>query len=114
MHVEVATTTSADVLVDHETEPVGVISSGPSFEDVHLSRFFGFALQLNRPSTVDRCTFSEIESTAIRFARDSQSFTIYGSMSHATFIAPPSEPAAIRVDPHPANEPTYKLSTLSQ
>lgn len=76
MKVTVVTTTSTDVLVDHGAEPTGVRTSGSSFDDIHFSRYYGTALAINRPATVSDCTFSELESNAVRFTWDSQPFTI--------------------------------------
>ena len=80
MKVDVVTTTSTDLLVDHEDEPVGVRTSGTSFEDIHFSRYYGTALAINQPATVEDCTFSEIESNAVHFTWDSQPFTIRRSV----------------------------------
>jgi len=80
MKVDVVTTTSTDLLVDHETEPIGVRTSGTSFENIHLSRYYGTALAINRPATIEDCTFSEIESTAVHFTWDSQPFIIRRSV----------------------------------
>jgi parallel beta-helix repeat protein len=80
MKVDVVTTTSTDLLVDHESEPVGVRTSGTSFENIHFSRYYGTALSINRPTTVEDCTFSELESTGIHFTWDSQPFTIRRSV----------------------------------
>ena len=80
MKVDVVTTTSTDLLVDHESEPVGVRTSGTSFQDIHFSRYYGTALAINRPAIISDCTFSEIESTAIYFTWDSQPFTITRSV----------------------------------
>jgi len=80
MKVDVVTTTSTDLLVDHESEPVGVRTSGTSFQDIHFSRYYGTALAINRPAIISDCTFSEIESTAIHFTWDSQPFTITRSV----------------------------------
>ena len=80
MRVDVVTSTSTDLLVDHEAEPVGVRTSGTSFENIHFSRYYGTALAINRPATITDCTFSEIESTAIHFTWDSQPFTITRSV----------------------------------
>ncbi len=80
MKVDVVTTTSADPVVDHENEPVGVGTSGTSFESIHFSRYYGTALSMGHPASVDSCTFSELESTAVRFTWDSQPFTITRSI----------------------------------
>jgi parallel beta-helix repeat protein len=80
MTVDVVTTTSTDLLVDHDAEPVGVRTSGSTFQDIHFSRYYGTALAINRPATIEDCTFSEIESTAVHFTWDSQPFTIRRSV----------------------------------
>jgi parallel beta-helix repeat protein len=80
MKVQVVTTTSTDALVDHEDEPSGVISSGTSFDNVHFSRFYGNALRLNGPATVVNCTFSEVESVAVRYTWNAQPFVIRQSV----------------------------------
>ncbi len=80
MKVDVVTTTSTDLLVDHGTEPVGVRTSGTSFRDIHFSRYYGTALAINRPATIEDCTFSELESTAVLYTWDSQPFTIRRSV----------------------------------
>ena len=80
MEVDVVTTTSTDLLVDHETEPIGVRTSGTSFENIHFSRYYGTALAINRPATIEDCTFSEIESSAVHFTWDSQPFIIRRSV----------------------------------
>ncbi len=80
MEVDVVTTTSTDLLVDHESEPIGVRTSGTSFENIHFSRYYGTALAINRPATIEDCTFSEIESTAVHFTWDSQPFVIRRSV----------------------------------
>ncbi len=80
MKVDVVTTTSTDLLVDHEDEPVGVRTSGASFQDIHFSRYYGTALAINRPATIEDCSFSQMESTAIQFTWDSQPFTIRRSV----------------------------------
>ena len=80
MKIDVVTTTSTDVLVDHGNEPEGVRTSGTSFNNIHFSRFYGTALAINRPATVEDCTFPEIESNAVRFTWDSQPFAIRRSV----------------------------------
>jgi parallel beta-helix repeat protein len=80
MKVDVVTTTSTDVVVDHGAEPVGVTTSGTSFSEVHFSRYYGAALVIGHPAAFEDCTFSEIESNAIRFTWDAQPFTIRRSV----------------------------------
>ncbi|MCP4902351.1 MAG: right-handed parallel beta-helix repeat-containing protein [bacterium] len=80
MEVQVVTTSSADPLVDHETEPTGLVSTGTAFDSVHFSRFYGIALKLNGPATVENCTFSEIESTALNYTWNSQPFAVQRSV----------------------------------
>lgn len=80
MRVDVVTTTSTDVLVDHGTEPIGVRTSGTSFEEIHFSRYYGTAFAINNPAVVESCTFSEIESNAVRYTWDAQPFTIRRSV----------------------------------
>ncbi len=80
MKVDVVTTSSTDLLVDHQNEPTGVEASGTAFDEIHFSRFYGTALVLNHQSTVESCTFSEIESNAIQYAWSSQPFTITRSV----------------------------------
>ena len=80
MKVDVVTTTSTAVLVDHEDEPPMVRTSGTSFKNIHFSRAYGTALQLNGPTTVEDCTFSELGSTAIHYTWNSQPFTIRRSV----------------------------------
>jgi len=80
MKVDVVTTTSTDVLVDHGAEPTGVATSGTSFSEVHFTRYYGTALAIGHPATVEDCTFSELESNAIRFTWDSQPFAIRRSV----------------------------------
>jgi parallel beta-helix repeat protein len=80
MRVDVVTTTSSDVVVDHGAEPVGVTTSGTSFSEVHFSRYYGTALSIGHPATVTDCTFSELESNAVRFTWDAQPFSIRRSV----------------------------------
>lgn len=80
MEVDVVTTASTDIVVDHGDEPEGVRTTGTSFSHVHFSRYFGTALAINRPATVSDCTFSELESNAVRYTWDSQPFTIQRSV----------------------------------
>ncbi len=80
MKVDVVTTTSTDVVVDHGAEPAGVRTTGTSLTDLHFSRYYGTALAINRPATVSDCTFSELESNAIRYTWDSQPFAIRRSV----------------------------------
>ncbi|MBN2498303.1 MAG: right-handed parallel beta-helix repeat-containing protein [Deltaproteobacteria bacterium] len=59
----------------------GVTASGASFADVQFQRFAGTALQLSRgPVRIERCTFAEIETDAIRYTWDAQPFTVRGSV----------------------------------
>jgi parallel beta-helix repeat protein len=80
VEVSVVTTTSSDPLVPHDDEPAGVSSNGGTFSHLHFTRYYGTALRIGGPSTVEDCTFSEIESTAIRFTWDAQPFTIRRSV----------------------------------
>jgi len=80
MKIDVVTTTSTDLLVDHDDEPVGLKTSGTSFESIHFSRFYGTALAINNPATVSDCTFSEIESNAVHYTWNAQPFTIRRSV----------------------------------
>jgi parallel beta-helix repeat protein len=80
MKVHVVTTASTDVLVDHGDEPTGVRTSGTSFHNIHFSRYYGTALAINRPAIVTDCTFSELESNAVRYTWDSQPFEIRRSV----------------------------------
>lgn len=80
MRVDVITSTSTAPLVVHDDEPEGIRTTGTSFNNVHFSRYFGSALQLNGPAVVDSCTFSEIESTAIHFTWNAQPFTVRRSV----------------------------------
>ncbi len=80
MRVDVVTTQSTDALVDPGDEPVGVHTGGTSLHHVHFTRFFGTALQIGHPATVEDCTFSEIESNAIGFTWDAQPFEIRRSI----------------------------------
>ena len=80
MRVDVVTTTSAAVLVDHGDVPEGIRTSGSTFENIHFTRYYGTALAINRPTTISDCTFSEIESNAVRFTWDAQPFTIRRSV----------------------------------
>ena len=80
MKVDVVTTTSTDVLVDHGDEPEGVRTTGTSFENIHFSRYYGTALAINNPTTIAYCTFSEIESNAVRFTWNAQPFSIRRSV----------------------------------
>jgi len=80
MKVDVVTTTSTDVVVDHGDEPEGVRTTGSDLSDLHFSRYYGTALAINRPATVEDCTFSELESNAIRYTWDSQPYAIRRSV----------------------------------
>ena len=80
MKVDVVTTTSTDVLVDHDGEPPMVRSSGSSFANLHFSRAYGTALRLNGPATVEDCTFSELGSTAVHYTWNAQPFAIRRSV----------------------------------
>jgi parallel beta-helix repeat protein len=80
MKVTVVTTTSTDVLVDHGDVPEGVRTSGTSFENIHFSRYYGTALAISHPATIEDCTFSELESNAIVLSWDSQPFAIRRSV----------------------------------
>jgi parallel beta-helix repeat protein len=80
MKVDVVTTTSTDVVVDHGAEPQGVRTAGTTFSSLHFSRYFGTALRIGQPTTVEDCTFSEIESNAIALSWDAQPFAIRRSV----------------------------------
>jgi len=80
MEVDVVTTTSAAPLVDHDDEPVGLRTTGTSLRNLHLSRYYGTALQLNGPATAADCTFSEIESNAVHYTWNAQPFTVRRSV----------------------------------
>jgi parallel beta-helix repeat protein len=68
------------LLVDHDDEPAGVTTSGSGFRNIHFSRYYGTAFRLTRPTTVEDCTFSEIESTAVNYTWNAQPFTIRRSV----------------------------------
>lgn len=80
MEVTVVTTTSSDLLVDHDDEPVGLSVSGASLSDLHFTRYYGTALSLNGPSTVEGCTFSELESVGVRYTWNAQPFVVRRSV----------------------------------
>jgi parallel beta-helix repeat protein len=80
MKVDVVTTTSTAVLVDHDDEPEGIRSGGADFTHLHFTRYYGTALQLNGPSTVTDCTFSELGSNAIHYTWNAQPFAVRRSV----------------------------------
>jgi len=80
MRVDVVTTTSADVLVDHDDEPEVLRTTGSSLRNLHFSRTYGTALGLNGPAAVEDCTFSEIGSNAIHYTWNAQPFAIRRSV----------------------------------
>jgi hypothetical protein len=61
------------------TDAVGVQSSGTSFTNVQFQRYAGTALELGGPTTVDGCTFAELETDGIRYTWNAQPFVIRGS-----------------------------------
>ncbi len=76
MRVEVVTTDSTDVLVDHDDEPVVLRTSGTSLRNLHLSRTYGTALRIDGPTVVSDCTFSEVGGTAVQYTWNAQPFEI--------------------------------------
>ncbi|MCU0304240.1 MAG: right-handed parallel beta-helix repeat-containing protein [Thermoanaerobaculales bacterium] len=80
MTVDVVTTTSTAVLPDHDDEPEGIRSAGATFTHLHFSRYYGTALQLNGPSTVADCTFSELGSNAVHYTWNAQPFAVRRSV----------------------------------
>ena len=54
----------------------GLTSSGSAVSDVQFQRFWGPALQLSGPTTVEDCTFAEIETDALRYTWNAQPFTV--------------------------------------
>jgi hypothetical protein len=59
------------------TEETGLITSGTSLRNIQFERF-STALEINRPTTVEDCTFEQIEVDAVRCNYDAQPFTIRG------------------------------------
>jgi parallel beta-helix repeat protein len=80
MVVQIVTTDSTAVVVDHDDEPAGIQTNGTSLRNLHLSRYYGTALRIGGPTTVEDCTFSEIESNAIHYTWNAQPFTIRRSV----------------------------------
>jgi len=64
--------------VEIVTSDTGVRTSGTSFTNVQFKRFAGTALSIQRPTTVQRCIFEELETNAIQFTWDAQPFTVRG------------------------------------
>jgi len=58
----------------------GLTTGGTSLTAIRFARFFGPALSINGPSTVDGCTFEEIETEAVSFGWNSQPFAIRNSV----------------------------------
>ncbi len=79
LYVMPPTWATASSTYEAVTATTGVTSGGTSFSDVQFQRFVGAALTLNRPATVERCTFAELETNAIAFTYDAQPFVIRGS-----------------------------------
>ncbi len=61
------------------TSDPGVQTSGTSLTSLRFARF-GNALEINRPATVDGCTFEEIEENAVKYTWDAQPFTVRNSV----------------------------------
>ncbi len=80
MRVDVVTSTASGLLVEHDDEPPIARTSGSSFRNIHFSRAYGTALRIGRPTTVEDCTFSELESTAIQYTWDAQPFVVRRSV----------------------------------
>ena len=62
------------------TTATGVQTSGTSFTNVQFQRFVGTALELGGPTTVDGCTFAELENDAVHYTWSSQPFVIRRSV----------------------------------
>ncbi len=62
------------------TEVPGVIASDASLSHIQFQRFAGTALQLDGPTTVEDCTFSEIEVDAIQYTWNAQPFIVRSSV----------------------------------
>ncbi len=61
------------------TSTDGVKSAGATFSGVQFQRFAGTALELDGPSTIEDCTFAQLETNAVDFTWNAQPFTIRGS-----------------------------------
>ncbi len=81
MRVTVVTSSETAAWIKLEDLKAGVSASGKAvFRDVHFSMFRGAALRIAGPATVERCTFSEIGETAVRYTWNAQPFTVRESV----------------------------------
>lgn len=62
------------------TSDAGLRASRATLRDLHFTRFGGDALEINRPSTVNGCRFTEIEADAVRCTWDAQPVVIERSV----------------------------------
>lgn len=62
------------------TSETGVRTAGTGFSGIAFARFAGTALELQRPATIEGCTFEQLETDAIRYSWDAQPFAIRTSV----------------------------------
>jgi parallel beta-helix repeat protein len=81
MKVTVVTTSETAPWIKIEDVKAGVTASAKAtFRGVHFSMFHGTALKISGPATVERCTFSEIGETGVRYTWNAQPFTVRESV----------------------------------
>ncbi|MCB9650537.1 MAG: right-handed parallel beta-helix repeat-containing protein [Deltaproteobacteria bacterium] len=62
------------------TSDPGIRSRNATLRDLHFTRYVGGAVEINRPTTIDGCEFSELETDGVRFTYDAQPFVVTRSI----------------------------------